>query len=332
MKKLFGFLLLAAAMLVSCEQQELPSSSGKAVRFTTSVGTKTSFAGVTQNGVEGLLWENGDTFTVWSEEASVSGSTQKWANYKVAAKDGVATAVNPAKEGVELLWGKDKHTFYAAYPAGKLNGNVIKAYIPEYQVVKETEDNVFIPVLSEYGYMYAVAQATPEESSVKLPFTPLFNTFEFIVSPGEKTDALVSAFRLEVQNGSKQTLAGNFETTLSPIIEPKVEIDYTNATGVVKLQFGDHRSIKVPKGTTLTFSVITYPVAMGHLTAVFTVDGKEIALPLADKDGNYFKFEPGQKARIRALGALGPEAQAAGITVVLKGQNVNDFDMSVPTP
>ena len=332
MKKLFGFLLCAAALLVSCDKHELPVSQVNAIRFTTSVGTKTSFQGSVQNGVEGLLWENGDTFTVWSDEASVAGSGQKWANYKVAAKDGIATAVSPAKEGVELLWGQGKHTFYAAYPAGKLNGNVIKANIPEYQIVKETESNVFVPVLSEYGYMYAIAQATPEDGSVKLPFNPLFNTFEFIVSPGDKTDALVTGFRLEVQNGSKQTLAGDFQTTLSPIIEPNVDIDYTNATGVVKLQFGDHRSIKVPKGTTLTFSVITYPVAMGHLTAVFTVDGKDIALPLADKEGKYFQFEAGQKARIRALGALGPEAQAAGITVVLKGQNVNDFDMSVPQP
>lgn len=330
MKKLFGFLLLAAAMLVSCEQQELPSSSGKAVRFTTSVGTKTSFAGVTQNGVEGLLWENGDTFTVSSEQASVAGSSQKWANYQVKAESGVAIAVNPAAEGVELLWGQGLHQFYAAYPQGTLSGNVVTATIPDYQVVKETGTNVFVPDISKFGVMYASAQAKPEDGSVNLAFNPLFSTFEFTVSPGNEKDALVSAFRLEVQNGSKVVLAGNFKAALYPDADPRVEPDYTNATGIVKLQFGDHRSIKVPKGTTLTFSVVTYAVPLSHLTAVFTVDGKEVALPLADKDGKYYSFPAGEKARIRALGALGPEALAAGITVVLNGQNVNDFDISTP--
>lgn len=330
MKRLFGFLFLAAALLVACEQQEQPSSNGKAVRFTTAVNTKTSFQGYTQNGVEAILWENGDAFTVWSDQASVSGSSQKWADYKVVAEAGVATAVNPVTEGVELLWGQGLHQFYAVYPSGKLHENIIKANIPDYQIVKETENNVFVPVLSEYGYMYASAQAKPDDGSVNLAFSPLFNSFEFIVSPGNDTDVLVSGFRLEVQNGSKQTLAGDFQATLSPDSNPEVDIDYSNAKGSVNLQFGDHRSIKVAKGTTLTFSVITYPVAMSHLTAVFTVDGKEIALPLADKKGNYFNFPAGEKARIRALGALGPEAQAAGITVVLNGQNVNDFDVSTP--
>ena len=330
MKRLFGFLFLAAALLVACEQQEQPSSNGKAVRFTTSVNTKTSFQGYTQNGVEAILWDNGDTFTVWSDQASVSGYSQKWADYKVEAEAGVATAVNPVTERVELLWGQGLHQFYAVYPSGKLHENIIKANIPDYQIVKETESNVFVPVLSDYGYMYASAQAKPEDGSVNLIFNPLFNTFEFIVSPGNEKDALVSAFRLEVQDGSKLTLAGGFQAALSPDADPRVEIDYSNATGTVKLQFGDHRSIRVPKGTTLTFSVVTYPVTMSHLTAVFTVDGKDIALPLADKNGKFFSFPAGEKARIRALGALGPEAQAAGITVDLSGQNVNDYDVSTP--
>ena len=332
MKRLFGFLFLAAALRVACEQQEQPSFNGKAVRFTTSVNTKTSFQGYTQNGVEAILWENGDAFTVWSDQASVAGSSQKFADYVVSAKDGIATAVNPAKQGVELLWGQGVHQFYASYPSGIINGNVIKAEIPDYQVVKETEKNVFIPVLSKYGYMYATAQAKPDDGNVNLVFNPLFNTFEFTVSPGNKEDVQVSGFRLEVQNGSKQTIAGNFLATLSADRKPEVEIDYTNAIGIVKLQFGDHRSIRVEKGTTLTFSVITYPIKMGHLTAVFTVNGKEIALPLADKDGKYYEFAAGQKARIRALGALGPDALAAGITVDLSGQGVTDYDLSTPDP
>ena len=94
---------MAAALTVSCEQQEQPSQSSKAVRFTTSVDTKTSLQGFAQNGVEAVLWENGDVFTVWSDKAAVSGGTQQWADYKVTAAAGAATAVNPASEGVELL-------------------------------------------------------------------------------------------------------------------------------------------------------------------------------------------------------------------------------------
>ena len=131
MRKILGLLLCAAAVLtVSCERQEQPfgfGNKGKAVKFTTSVGTKTALQGYTENGVEAVLWEDGDVFTVWSEQASVADSDQKWADYKVSASAGVATAVNPAEAGVELLWGEGAHTFFAGYPAGKLQRNKLSA-------------------------------------------------------------------------------------------------------------------------------------------------------------------------------------------------------------
>ena len=78
MKKIFVFLLLTSVLFVSCKPKEKPETPAKAVRFTTSsvaVNTKTAYSGTVQDGVEAILWDNGDEFTVWCNEASVEGST-----------------------------------------------------------------------------------------------------------------------------------------------------------------------------------------------------------------------------------------------------------------
>ena len=339
MKKIFGILLCAAAVLtVSCERQEQPFSTGKAVKFTTSVGTRTALQGYAQDGIEAVLWEDGDVFTVWSEQASVAESDQKWADYKVSASAGVATAVNPATEGVELLWGEGTHTFFAGYPAGKLDGNKLSANIPVKQKLNKLDNNFFGPALSEIGYMAAAAQAQPDAVSVNLAFKPLFTVFEFIVSAGETAEVTVTDFRLGVQEGSKVVLAGNFIANLSAQASPEIVVDYSNTSGDIKASFGD-TGVKLPKGETLSVSVIALPIDLSALIAYFTVDGKEIAVPLVKKDGSPILFPAGQKARITALGVLAPEtpptpptpADPVGITVEINGIPVTDYDISKPS-
>ncbi len=337
MRKILGLLLCAAAVLtVSCERQEQPfgiGNKGKAVKFTTSVGTKTALQGYAENGVEAVLWEDGDVFTVWSEQASVAGSDQKWADYKVCASAGVATAVNPAEAGVELLWGDGMHTFYAGYPAGKLQRNKLSANIPASQKLSKIGDNVFGPALSEIGYMAATAQAQPEAGTVNLVFNTLFNVFEFIVSAGDAAEVNVTDFRLGVQEGSKVVLAGGFAANLSAQAAPEIVVDYSSTSGDIKAQLGDGSGVKLLKGQTLTVSVIALPLDLSALIAYFTVDGKEIAVPLVKKDGSPILFPAGQKARITALGVLAPEtpptpADPVGITVEINGVPVTDYDIS----
>ncbi len=340
MKKIFGLLLCAAAVLtVSCERQEQPfgfGNKGKAVKFTTSVGTKTALQGYAQGGVEAVLWEDGDVFTVWSEQASVADSDQKWADYKVTASAGVATAVNPATEGVELLWGEDAHTFFAGYPAGKLQGDKLSANIPSTQKLNKLDDFVFGPALSEIGYMAASAQAQPDAATVNLAFKPLFNVFEFIVSAGETAEVNVTDFRLGVQEGSKVVLAGGFAANLSAQAAPEIVVDYSGASGEIKAQLGDGSGVKLLQGQTLTVSVIALPLDLSALIAYFTVDGKEVAVPLVKKDGSPILFPAGQKARVTALGVLAPQtpptpptpADPVVITVEINGIPVTDYDLS----
>ena len=333
MKKLSGLLLFAAVLFASCERQEQPTIQGKAVKFTTSavsVNTKTSYKGEAQNGIEDILWDDGDTFTVWSDQASVAGTSQKWADYKVKAQGGAATAVYPAREGVELLWGEGLHRFYALYPAGEMDGSRLCANIPNFQRTIEAEGNVFLPNLSEYGYMAASAETNPSEAPVKLLFTPMFSTLEFTVSAGPDAQVDVTGFRLTSGEGSKQVIAGDFNAVLAPNADLDVDIDYTNTSGEIRVSLGDHRKVRLEKGKTMTISVVTLPVNLSHLTAIFTVNGKDVQIPLVDSDGNYLHFPAGEKARINALGVLEPEAQPATFTVAIRGHRVTEYTVSKP--
>ena len=333
MKTRHLILLLAAVMAASCEQQEQPSIQGKAVKFITSavsVNTKTSYKGEAQNGIEDILWDDGDTFTVWSDQASVAGTSQKWADYKVKAEGGAATTVYPAREGVELLWGEGFHQFYALYPAGEMDGSRLCANIPKFQRTIEAEGNVFLPNLSEYGYMAASAETNPSEAPVKLLFTPMFSTLEFTVSAGPDAQVDVTGFRLTSGEGSKQVIAGDFNAVLAPNADLDVDIDYTNTSGEIRVSLGDHRKVRLEKGKTMTISVVTLPVNLSHLTAIFTVNGKDVQIPLVDSDGNYLCFPAGEKARINALGVLEPEAQPATFTVAIRGHRVTEYTVSKP--
>lgn len=331
MKKLSGMLLLAAVLFASCEGQEQPSWQGKAVKFITSSvseNTKTSYQGESQDGIEAILWDNGDTFTVWSDKASVAGSPQQWADYRVKAEGGAATAVNPAKEGVELQWGEGLHHFYALYPAGEMEGSRLCANIPSFQRTIEDKSNVFLPNLSEYGYMAASAETNPSDAPVKLLFTPMFTTLEFIVSAGPDTEVDVTGFRLTSGEGSKQVIAGDFHAVLSPNADFDVDIDYTNTSEEIRVSLGEHRKVRLAEGKTMTISVVTLPVHLSHLTAIFTVNGKDVQIPLVDSEGQYLVFPAGEKARISALGALEPEAQPLGFTVAIRGHKVTEYTLS----
>ena len=330
MKKTIGLLLLAAVMSVSCEQQEIvPSVSRKAVEFTTSssyVGTKTSYQGTVQDGEEAILWTDGDVFSITCAQAEYGDDSKTSVNYKVTASDGVATSVTPSTSDDQIFWGEGDHTFYAAYPYGKLAGNVITDRLSPSQKMTETSDNVFAPSLSSYGYMYAVATANPDAGTVNLVFKPYFSTFEFTVSSSSNADVEVSGFSLVADTN----LAGDFTATLSTTEDPELSPG-TSTANVITASFGTNGKVTLSKDEQLTFSVIALPIVHTGLKARFTVNGQTVEFPL-NRNNVPISFPAGRKARIRALGILGPEAVAAGITTVINNQGVDDYDLTVTNP
>ena len=281
MRNFLGLLLFAVVLLSSCEQENVYSDQGKPIRFsatTSSVNTKTGYQGYTVNGKEAIIWEDGDAIRVFSNEAIVSGSSRKWADYRVSVTDGVATAVNPLTVGTELLWYEGTHHFYAVYPAGEVTGNVVEASISKVQELTKISSNVFAPVLSKNGFMAAAADGKPDDTSVNLNFKPMFTTLEFTVSPGYDSDVVVNEFRLAVKDGSKVVLAGDFKATLSSQADPSIEIQYPNTSGEIKVSLGTG-GITVKKGESLTFSVLALPIDLTDLVAYFTLDGVERKFP-----------------------------------------------------
>lgn len=332
MKKLSVLLLFAAALFVSCEQQDQPFSQGKAVTFsaTSKVGTKTAYSGKVLDGKEAILWENNDVITVWCNQATVYGGSQKYADYKISTTDGVTAKVTPVSAGVELLWGEDEtHKFYASYGAKSLAASYVTATISATQTVKESGSNVFVPVLSDNGVMVAAAEANPSDGSVSLTFKPIFTTLQFTVSSGVEDDVEITGFSLKVNEGSKATLCGNFSATLSTTKDPVISVPAT-AGQEISVAFGTSGKVTLKKDETLTFSVIALPTELTDLVAVFTVNAQEISVPLK-KDGAFIRFAAGKKSRITALGVLKPEeptSDPVGINVDVEDQGVDDYDMN----
>ena len=326
MKKFLVPLLFAAALLVSCEKQQeskqlLPK--GEAIEFAMSspaVNTKTAYGEVTGT-KQPINWEDGDKFTVFCEEALVSGGDKKEVDYKVSTS-GSSSSVTPDNPDVQLMWGGEgKHTFYAAYPAGTLDGNTLLCEIPYTQTL-EGKDGVYAHMLSECGYMVAATTANKSNSAVSLTFKPIFTAIEFTVGPGPAKDVEVKGFRLESANS---TLAGSFSARINLDSAPTYA-DFISQAKSISVRFGENNSVKIAKGKTITFTVIAVPQDLTNLTAKFTVDGDEVEIPLK-KDGEFITFKAGKKSRINAPGILGPETQETGFDTDIDDQDVDDYNI-----
>ncbi|MCR4863933.1 MAG: fimbrillin family protein [Bacteroidales bacterium] len=327
MKKYLVPLLFAAALLVSCEKQQestQPVPKGDAIEFSmssTAVNTKTSY-GAISGSTQPINWENGDKFTVYCSEAFLVDSDDKKANYKVTTSSS-GNSVSPDDQNKQLMWGGDgDHTFYAAYPAGHLDGNTFTGEIPTTQNLTGT-NGVYAPLLSDYGYMVAATTVAKTNNAVNLVFKPIFSTIEFTVGPGPSTAVDVKGFRLE---STTSTLAGGFDATINVGSDPTFS-NFSTSAKAISVTFGD--TVHIEKNGTITFTVIAVPNEMTNLTAYFSVDNKELAIPLKNKDtGAFFTLGAGRKSRINASGALGPEAVQAGFTVDITAQGVDEYSIS----
>ena len=325
MKKYLVPLLFAAALLVSCEKQQestQPVPKGDAIEFSmssTAVNTKTSY-GAISGSTQPINWDNGDKFTIYCREAFIVDSNDKNANYKVTTSTN-GNSVSPDDPNKQLMWGGDgNHTFYAAYPAGTLNGSTFTGDIPTTQNLTGT-NGVYAPLLSDYGYMVAATTSAKTNNAVSLVFKPIFSTIEFTVGPGPSTPVDVKGFRLE---STTSTLAGRFNATINVGSDPTFS-NFSTSAKAISVTFGDTAHIE--KNGTITFTVIAVPNDMSNLTAYFSVDDKELAIPLKSGD-DFITFRKGRKTRINASGALGPEAVQAGFTAVISDQGVDEYSIS----
>ena len=322
MKKVLGLLFIASALSVSCERQDIQAPSRReAVQFSTSVGTKTSYQGTVTGNKEAILWNDGELFTVSCAQAVFSSEDKKTADYKVTAPEGVATAVNPNTADDEIQWGEGSHTFYAAYPAGKLDGSTLRGTIANTQNLTEKSDGVYPPLLSSNGYMVAAATASPSASKVNLAFKPMFTTLEFVVGPGSSTDVEISDITVK----SNSVLAGTFSVAIAES-DPQITLPTTDGANIISVKLGSG-SVTVEKNKTITFSVVALPKDLTNIDVQFKVGSKTITLPLKNSAGDYITFAARKKSIIKALTVLGPEAENLGITTVITDQDVDQYEI-----
>lgn len=310
LKRSFVLLLFLAVTAVSCckHNNGYEGYKGKSITFSTSrtVDTKATFS--YPDGICKIYWENGDVIRIYSPDAIASGGSQNWADYGISVQGGLA--IFPKIKGNELQWGGDgQHHFYAVFPVGDLNGNTVTANIPSTQTTQEARSLVdesyeFFPMLSQYGYMAAAAEVIPNADPVNLVFKPMFTTICFCVSSNGDDDVVVSGFRLESAGGG--ALAGGFTAALSAQADPAITINPASTSSSIDVTLDPDGPFNLQKDARLIVSVIVLPQDLTNLTAYFTVNGQDVALPLAGSDGNPIVIHPGQYVNIMALGLLTP--------------------------
>ena len=299
MKRLIGLIIIAAALVVSCEKLT-SSSKWKPVSFS-ATNTAVSLT-------------MGDIIRINCPEAFVSHASQTWADY-ILSIGGMSTTVVPKNDSTKLLWGNGLHHFYAVYPSSEITDNIVSSSI------SDTQENG-----AKIGSLVAAAEAIRGEQTVNLVFQPLFTTIEFRVSAEGGSDVEVTGFRLESSGGS--ALAGSFKAALSTQTDPVVTPDPSSVSSVIMV---DMDPTTVHSGESLTVTVIALPQDLTNLTAYFIVNGEERALPLADQNGSPLVIKACQKTTVTATGFLDPEVDdgSAGFKVTIDSQGVDDYDISI---
>lgn len=236
-------------------------------------------------------------------QATISGSSQRWADYTVSG-----SSVSPKETGTELRWGNALHHFYAVSPANEITGNTVVITIPNIQ-------DAGTPL----RFMAAAAEAARRPEPVDLAFQPLSTTLEFTVSVAD-AQAVVTGFRLATAGGN--ALAGGFTAALSAHAAPSVTIDPSTTSPEITIPL----DLTVHGGETLVLTVAALPQDLTNLTAYFTVNGEEHALPLVDQAGNPLAISAFQNVTITADGILDAEGL---FTVSIEGQDVDNYDLSI---
>ncbi|MBQ2501253.1 MAG: hypothetical protein II524_02175, partial [Bacteroidales bacterium] len=146
---------------------------------------------------------------------------------------------------------------------------------------------------------------------------------EFVVGPGDYSDIEVSAFRLESAGGG--ALAGGFKAALAAQSDPALTIGPSTTSQITV----DINPVILDAGQTIKVTVVALPKDLTNLTAYFTVDGEEQALPLVDESGNPIVIPACRKTTITATDFLSPayDEGASRFKVTIEGQDVDDYTL-----
>ena len=336
MKKQFNIVLTALSVItlmgvVSCNKVEEMEGNGSAIRFGVSTiyengpATKTEYSGKDQSNnsisststAERIDWLDTDKIRIQCAQASVEGSSDKYADYAItpgaAGTTQIHTAtISPLDKG--LQWGTGSHDFYALYPSTVQNGAstiaesgsgaTVGGTIPATQTATKS-GYIFKPDM-DYAYMYAVKAGATEGSDVSLDFHPLVTTLEFTLltkagdpitskltsvklSSSQTTSYLTGTFTAEL------TASGLTAVTMGDITSGGNEITITLPDGGVQLSTDPAEAYKV------TF--LTLPLDQTELTLTLGfADSSQRTLKLKD-NGSWITVDACKKTYIWKLDA-----------------------------
>ena len=242
---ILSMIALGLAAVTSCNKEAY--STGSIIRFGVSTtynngpATKTTYTGEDGDGltitstsqIERIDWLDTDQIRIACAQATVDGSEDKFADYKVTPVTGDNNAykatISPAT-GNGLEWGEGNHTFFAVYPSAGQNSaaNVtlstdgtkatIYGSIPvEQTVTLDAATRTFKPDM-DYAYMYAVETGVAAGSDVMLDFKPLVTAVEFklLTKAGDEIESKLTGLTLTMLQSSRESqLTGDFATEVS---------------------------------------------------------------------------------------------------------------------
>lgn len=241
-------MVLAAS---SCKKAPAPyePQSGEEVAFDlrdagSAIGSKASYAGTADAGVEYIKWEPGDMVRIFCAECSeptsgTYGNADHWADYIVGARNagdnGADIHLNPGTVG--LRWGdiEKAHSFYGMFPSPTLTGKdddsfcagstKLKGTIRQTQGIQGDlvtttpgTGKTMVEALPDMKDMYMVGKKsiTPSsdmtEKKVLLEYTPLTTAIQFTIT--KDTDLTEDVQWVAIESAS-HPLYGIFTTDLS---------------------------------------------------------------------------------------------------------------------
>lgn len=242
---LVGGLMLALLPGGCVREQNQEDLTGQPVCFDAystpdAPGTKTSFSGVTNAGIERIDWEIDDRIRVACREVAWP-ATKRYDYYLApdynSGKLSFAT-LNPHGSAHGLLWGKGSHTFYALYPSptgsetaftmeeGYAMARVTLPADQSYETARTTDAGGRYYGNMKLAYMLAANVVSPTSDRVVLAFFPIVTTFYVTIT--NTTGAGMTLRRVELTS-SDSVMQGTYEAVIREVT-PLAEGDLPTTT------------------------------------------------------------------------------------------------------
>lgn len=299
--------VIALMGAVSCNKVEELEGNGSTIRFGVSTiyengpATKTEYSGKDQNNnsisststAERIDWLDTDKIRIQCAQASVEGSSDKYADYAItpgaAGTTRIHTATISPLSGNGLQWGTGSHDFYALYPSTAQNsastialsgtGATVGGTIPAAQTATKS-GYIFKPDM-DYAYMYAVKAGVSAGSSVSLDFKPLVTTLEFtlLTKAGDPITSKLTSVKLS-SSQSTSYLTGAFTAKLTTSGLALTKDDITGGGNEITITLPDD-GVQLSTTDAYTVTFLTLPMDQTALTLTLNfADGTKRTLEL----------------------------------------------------